>query len=72
MEQPKTFEQALARIDDIVMRLERGDIALDDALAMFEEATSLVRRCETMLSRAQQKITLLTGLETKDAQDQEV
>lgn len=70
MEQTITFEQALARIGEIVARLERGDIALDDALGMFEEATSLVRRCEKLLSTAEQRVTRLTMSEFPESQEE--
>ncbi len=71
MQKPKSFEQAMIRIDEIVNLLERGEIALDDALAMFEEATSLVRRCESLLKDAEQKISLLTSAKPDNANGSE-
>ena len=38
-----SFEQALKRIDEIVKHLERGDAALEQSLALFEEGTALIR-----------------------------
>jgi len=55
----KTFEQSVARIDEIVKKLEKGDAALDESLALFEEATGLIRECSKMLDKAEQKVTLL-------------
>ncbi|MDR0818643.1 MAG: exodeoxyribonuclease VII small subunit [Oscillospiraceae bacterium] len=54
-----TFEQSLARLEEIVRALERGDAPLDAALALFEEGTALVRGCSKQLDEAEQKITLL-------------
>ena len=54
-----SFEQATARIDEIVKLLERGDTPLDMSLAMFEEGAKLIRICSKMLDDAEQKIVRL-------------
>jgi len=54
-----TFEQALARLEEIVSRLESGEEGLDEAIAMFEEGTKLSRLCQEKLSQAQMKIEKL-------------
>ena len=60
MEEKKlSFEQSMARLDEIVRHLEKGDLPLDDSLRLFEEGTSLVRLCEGMLDAAEQKIVKL-------------
>ena len=57
-----TFEQAMARLEEIVKQLEQGDAPLEDALALFEEGTKLMKQCSTKLDRAEQKVTkLLAG-----------
>ena len=56
-----SFEQALKRIDEIVKHLERGDAALEQSLALFEEGTALIRSCGKMLDEAEQKVSLLTA-----------
>jgi len=53
------FEQALAELEQLVERLERGDLPLDEALKTFERGVSLTRHCQTSLKAAQQKVEIL-------------
>ncbi len=62
----KTFEQALARLEEIVAALDSGSAPLDDSLALFEEGASLVRLCSNKLDNAKQRIKVLTQ-ETDDS-----
>ena len=55
----KTFEQAVARIDEIVSSLEKGDAELNKSLAMFEEGVGLIESCGKMLDNAEQKVVSL-------------
>lgn len=60
MEEKKmTFEQALARLEEIVALLEKGDAPLDQSLELYEEGASLVRRCNTALEQAERRVTIL-------------
>ncbi|MFZ5479698.1 MAG: exodeoxyribonuclease VII small subunit [Myxococcota bacterium] len=61
----RSFEAALAELEARVQRLERGEIALDDALRLFEEGVALVRECHEKLDAADARIVALTG--TPDA-----
>lgn len=54
------FEQSMARLEEIVGLLERGDAPLDEAMALFEEGAKLMRECTKRLDQAEQKVTLLT------------
>ena len=54
-----SFEEAAARIDEIVKLLERGDAPLDKALALFEEGAKLAKYCSKKLDEAEQKLVLL-------------
>lgn len=54
-----TFEESLARLDEIVKALERGDRPLEEALALFEEGTRLIRTCGKTLDEAEQKVVKL-------------
>jgi len=54
-----SFEQALARLEEIVSRLEAGEEGLEEAIALFEEGTRLSRSCQERLSAAQAKIEKL-------------
>lgn len=55
-----TFEQSLARLDQIVKALEKGDLPLEEALGLFEEGTGLIRSCGKVLDQAEQKIVTLS------------
>ena len=59
MEEKMNFEQSLARLDEIVRRMERGDVALDEALSLFEEGTGLAASCRTQLDQAEQQVVRL-------------
>lgn len=54
------FEEALTALDDIVKKLESGNLALDDSLNAFEEAVELVKLCNNKLEAAEQKVRILT------------
>ena len=54
-----TFEQSLQRLDEIVKTLEKGERPLEEALALFEEGTGLIRACGRTLDEAEQKIVRL-------------
>ena len=53
------FEQALAELEGLVERLERGDLPLDEALQTFERGVELTRHCQSSLKAAQQKVEIL-------------
>jgi exodeoxyribonuclease VII small subunit len=54
-----TFEAALARLEQIVQRLEKGELALEESLALYEEGVSLSRVCHAKLEEAEGRIELL-------------
>ena len=56
---PPSFESALERLEALVERLERGDLALEEALAAFEEGVGLARRCAAQLGDAERRIDVL-------------
>ncbi len=53
------FEQALARLEEIVRQLEQGEARLDDALQLFEEGVKLARYCNQKLDEAEAKIEIM-------------
>ncbi|USF25419.1 Exodeoxyribonuclease 7 small subunit [Firmicutes bacterium ASF500] len=55
------FEGSMARLEEIVSLLERGDAPLDQAMALFEEGAKLLRECTRQLDEAEQRVTLLTA-----------
>ena len=56
---PVDFEKALAELERLVERLERGDVPLDEALHTFERGVALTRHCQAALQAAQQKVEIL-------------
>lgn len=54
-----TYEQAAARLDEIVSVLDKNEVSLDEALALFEEGTKLTAYCSKILNDAKIKITEL-------------
>ena len=55
----KTFEESMARLEEIVRTLESGNATLDESLKLYEEGLSLVRVCSSKLDDAEKKIKLL-------------
>lgn len=53
------FENALDKLEEIVKKLEEGDLPLDDSLKMFEEGVRLARFCGGKLDAAERKIEIL-------------
>jgi exodeoxyribonuclease VII small subunit len=59
MTKTKDFESALQRLEEIVKRLESGDLPLASALELFEEGVTLSRFCHTKLEEAERKVEIL-------------
>ncbi|MBR4099346.1 MAG: exodeoxyribonuclease VII small subunit [Clostridium sp.] len=55
------FEDSMARLEEIVSALERGDVPLENAMALFEEGAKLLRECTVQLDKAEQQVRLLTA-----------
>ena len=56
----KSFEEKIARLEEIVGALEKGDAKLADSLKLFEEGTALASACGRMLDEAEQKVAKLS------------
>ena len=54
-----TFEAALKQLEEIVQRLERGELPLEESLKLYEEGIRLSRLCHAKLEEAEGKIELL-------------
>lgn len=66
----KTYEEAMARLQEIVTKLESGEESLESSMKLFEEGAKLSAWCYQQLNNAEQKITELTAL-PEDAEDVE-
>ena len=61
-QQNQTFEQNMLRLEQIVRAMERGDVALEESLKLFQEGTELVRSCQKLLDEAQLQVKkIMTG-----------
>lgn len=56
-----TFEQAYARLEEIVTRLESGDLPLEDSVALYEEGQKMARLCAGMLDSAELRVQQITA-----------
>jgi exodeoxyribonuclease VII small subunit len=56
---PLDFETAMRDLEEIVERLEHGDLPLEESLAAFERGVILTRSCQTALMEAEQKVEIL-------------
>ena len=54
-----SFEEKLARLEEIVAAMEKGDAPLADSLHLFEEGTKLANACSTELDKAEQQVVKL-------------
>jgi exodeoxyribonuclease VII small subunit len=64
------FEQALAGLEDLVERLEQGDLPLEASLTEFQRGVELSRRCQAALAAAEQRVELL--LKRNDGSEERV
>lgn len=63
MNEDMSFEEAAARLEEIVGRMENGETPLEESLKLFEEGSALASFCYGKLSAAEQKIRRITELE---------
>jgi exodeoxyribonuclease VII small subunit len=54
------FEKALAELEAIVQKLERGDVALEESVTIYERGEALKRRCEELLRQAEARVEKIT------------
>jgi exodeoxyribonuclease VII small subunit len=54
------FETALAELEGIVTRIERGSVTLDESVLLYERGQKLKARCETLLKQAEMRIEVIT------------
>jgi exodeoxyribonuclease VII small subunit len=57
------FEKKLGRLEEIVGQMEKGDLALEDSLKLFEEGVKLSRECHQKLNDAEAKVKLLVSMD---------
>ncbi len=55
-----SFEDAMKELEQVVGQLERGDVALDASIALYERGAALKARCEAKLKEAEEKVAKIT------------
>ncbi len=55
------FESSLTRLEELVGKLEQGDLSLEESLKVFEEGVKLSKNCTKILNDAEKKVELLMG-----------
>ena len=55
-----SFEQAMAELERVVGQLERGDVALEESITLYERGAKLKARCEAKLKEAEEKVAKIT------------
>ncbi len=62
-----SFEQMMERLEALVLRLEQGDLSLEESIRAYEEGTKLAKQCKAVLAGAEKRIQRLTQDETAPA-----
>jgi len=57
------FEKKLNRLEEIVQKMEKGELALDESLQLFEEGVKLSRDCHSQLTKAEAQVKKLVGFD---------
>jgi exodeoxyribonuclease VII small subunit len=60
-----SFETALKELESIVTKLERGDVALEESIAIYERGEALKKRCESLLAQAEERVEKIRTAEGK-------
>jgi len=58
--QELSFEQAMQELEQIVDRLERGDVELEESITIYERGEALKARCDALLKQAEAKVEKIT------------
>lgn len=66
-----SFENALRALEDIVTRLERGDVPLEESIDLYERGAALKKQCEDRLNAAQMRVEAIRLAENGTAQGTE-
>ncbi|HEX7714313.1 MAG TPA: exodeoxyribonuclease VII small subunit [Bacillota bacterium] len=64
----RSYEEALKRLEEIVERLEGGDLTLEESLSLFEEGIGLAKFCNGKLDAAEGRVEMLLGFEGNQPQ----
>lgn len=57
------FEKKLNRLEEIVQKMEQGELSLDESMKLFEEGVKLTRDCQSQLTKAEAQVKKLVGFD---------
>lgn len=63
---PKSFEDALKRLETLTQSMQSSEMPLEDALAAYQEGNELVKYCQAKLAEVEQKLQVLDSEELKE------
>ena len=63
---PKSFEDALKRLETLTQAMQSSEMPLEDALAAYQEGNELVKYCQQKLAEVEQKLQVLDAGELKE------
>ena len=69
-ENGKKFEQAIAELEEVVGKLEKGELTLDESIDFFQKGVELSKYCSKRLDEAERKITLLIEKENGEISEE--
>jgi len=69
---PKSFEEAIAELEQILSQMETSQIALEESLAKYERGTFLIRHCRGVLGTAEKQIELLSKADDGSIQSEPI
>lgn len=62
-----SFEEAMAELEQVVGRLERGDVPLEESIALYERGAELKKHCDAKLKAAEEKVEMIRLAEGRAA-----
>lgn len=66
MKKPINYEEAVNKLEDIIRRLEEGELSLEQSIQLFTEGMELVKTCNKYLDQAEEKIKILIDNKLED------
>ncbi|OQA13744.1 MAG: Exodeoxyribonuclease 7 small subunit [Firmicutes bacterium ADurb.Bin356] len=66
MKQIKSYEEAIAELEEIVLKLENGNISIDEMVKLYEKGVLLGRQCSDLLEAYQGRFDILASTEPKE------
>lgn len=68
----KSFEKAMSELEEVVAKLEKGELTLDESIEYFQKGVELSKFCSKQLDEVERKITLLIEKENGEIQEEQM